>query len=124
MGIMSSMSDRRDPSAPEKAAGQILKSIRTEKGLAPTVVAYRLGMSEQNWLRYESGRNQMSWLQIGEFAWALEEDPRALFDRLAPYFRSREHAPEVAPKDARLDPKSSDNVRAYITPVSGLAFAG
>lgn len=88
------MPDRREPSAPEKAAGQVLKSIRVEKKLTPTTVAYRLGMSERNLLRYEDGRNQLSWLQIGDFAWALEEDPRALFDRLAPHLRSRGTVPE------------------------------
>lgn len=84
------MSDRREPTAPEKAAGQILKAIRTEKGLAPTLVAYRLGMGERNLLRYESGVNQLNVLQIGDFARALEEDPRDLFERLYPLLK-REH---------------------------------
>lgn len=88
------MPDRRTPSAPEKAAGQVLKAIRVEKKLTPTTVAFRLGMSERNLLRYESGANQLSWFQIGDFAWALEEEPHELFDRLAPFLRSRGAVPE------------------------------
>lgn len=83
------MRDRRDPTPSEIAVGEVLKSIRTEKGLSPTVVAFRLGMGERNYSRYESGRNQPNVLQIGDFARALEEDPRALWDRLYPLIRRR-----------------------------------
>lgn len=100
------MPDRREPSAPEKAAGQILKTIRQEKGLAATAVAYRLGMSERNLLRYEDGRNQLNVLQIGDFAWALEEDPRALFERLYPLLRSENKAPGAPQREpARFSPR-------------------
>lgn len=92
------MPDRREPTVSERAAGQVLKAIRTEKGLAPTLVAYRLKMGERNLLRYESGEVQLSALQIGDFARALEVDPRALFDRLYPLLRLHEEIGLEPPK--------------------------
>ena len=107
------MAERREPSTAEDAVGQILKSIRVEKGLAPTEVAYRLGMGERNLLRYESGQVQLSALQIGEFAQALEVDPRMLFERLYPLLKASTGKRSVFPKSERLDPEPSGNARTY-----------
>lgn len=96
-----------DPTTAERAVGQVLKSLRRESGLTATAVAYRLGMSESNYLRYESGANQLNVLQIGDFAWALEVDPRELFERVRPMLLS---ASRPAPAQERV-PSSFDSQR-------------
>ena len=52
--------------------------------MRPIDVAWALGMSEQNYLAYESGRNQLNFLRIADFARALGMETRDFFERLHP----------------------------------------
>ena len=68
----------------EKRIGERLKAVRLRQGLRATRVADRLNMSEGNYLQYEAGRNQLSLLQLGALAAALDMKPHDLFEELYP----------------------------------------
>jgi transcriptional regulator with XRE-family HTH domain len=59
---------RNQPSAGNQAIGQYLKSLRKRSGKKVWEIARELGMSEGNYLWYESGRNSLPLLKLDDFA--------------------------------------------------------
>lgn len=98
------MSDRRAPTPEERAVGDRLRELRRQSGRKVWEIAHDLGMGEQNYLGYETGRNQIKVLNVPDFARALRIHPHDLFELLFPV---PEDNLEVVPKDARPDPKPS-----------------
>lgn len=93
------MADRRAPSPDERAVGERLRELRRRSGRKVWEIAHDLGMGEQNYLGYETGRNQIKILNVPDFARALRIHPHDLFEELFP-------ATELVggvPKDARPD---------------------
>jgi transcriptional regulator with XRE-family HTH domain len=118
-GTLANVKTGKEPTAEERAVGDVLRQLRLKHGLTTTVVAYRLAMSEQNYRHYESGRNQLNLLQVSDFAWALEADPRELLEHVYPLLRRRDKSPEPAPtiKDFSFEGAARSSVDSVLVGV-------